>query len=92
MRLKSITGVSLQVRKRNLFAQILKKLTGKANSKLEGESLLQRLKAIEQKDKRFRTFGIRGRQLGIQKHQKTNAKSFFESFKGSGRCRPWRIC
>jgi predicted ATP-dependent endonuclease of OLD family len=42
----------------DLFAQILKKLTGKANSKLEGESLLQRLKAIEQKDKRFRTFGI----------------------------------
>lgn len=42
----------------DLFAQILEKLTGKTNSKLEVQALLERLKQIEKQDKHFLEFGI----------------------------------
>jgi predicted ATPase len=42
----------------DLFAQILERLTGNADSKLEVEALLERLKNIERQDKHFKEYGI----------------------------------
>jgi len=42
----------------DLFAQILQRLSGASKAKLEVQSLLERLKAIEKQDERFKEFGI----------------------------------
>jgi predicted ATPase len=42
----------------DLFAQILEKLTGKTDSKLEVKALLERLTNIEKQDRHFKNFGI----------------------------------
>ena len=42
----------------DLFAQILEKLTGKTDSKLEVQALLERLKHVEKQDRHFKEFGI----------------------------------